>query len=165
MPYTIRNSCGWAVAQAANYADLRSSKLLWTRLLTVDYSVIGSRRDGQTHLTEFMNSLSACPASVETRYPEFGCYLADYQIELGVILNMLQTALSYRETTDAKDIKAGGESGKTKSYEGTIVPEQGKQDNFKSFQEAKNRLSAFINTKSNLIDRNAFETFTGATWA
>lgn len=143
----------------------RECKQLYYVLLRVDYSVVQSRRDGQTATLQFMDTImSACPGSTNVRFPEHHRFLTDANDLFSDLMNEILAVLAWRETSNAKDTDAGT-GGKSKDKEVMLAFDQGKQDNTKRFEVLRGQLNKFANNSGNSITRPTFEAHVGGTWA
>jgi len=173
MPYTSLNVATLQNATFADWWNMANVRELHRNLMTVDYSVVDSRRDGQANLQAFLERGfdGGQLFGSETRFPNTmaDLYLTNYQDEISNLLGGLQSVLSWRSTTVAKDIDAGRARDQRGSPTGgdqgqAAVSEQGSQDNTKRFEMLRRDFANISRKRDFTWERQSFEYRLNLSW-
>jgi hypothetical protein len=148
MPYSAGN---WERAEGLmlpNFIPISQLPDLRRALLSVDYSVIESRREGQTALNNWLDHAVTVCDDVDERIEwvigkSWNNVGEEHTLSL---VNSLHSVLEHRTSNVAKDVDQGRRTGRqTDETDSTrVVAEQGSQDNIKRFEVLRKDLLQWL---------------------
>jgi hypothetical protein len=167
MPYAnIRNYDNFVALYNSKFYTLRSFRDLGCSLNTCDFSVIASRRDMHTIVTDFEAAgvVGDILFSDTVRFPDglSEVYLTTADSNVANWFSMVTAALSYRETTVAKDTMTSNVNGLSERVQ--VLKDSKDQDSTKRFEELKKVLTQMLGDPSKRWLRRSFETKVAGVW-
>lgn len=138
-------------------------------LMSIDYSVIASRREGQVSIQKFMDSgvpgSSIFDEMERFRYNGRGdLFVPDIDLNFYNCIIGLSAVLSHRTTTKAKDTSAAvSVAGAKTDKELDVANDAASQDNTKRFEELRKQLKQYTRVGNHTYNRSSFEARV-ATW-
>jgi len=167
MPYvSIRNFDSFVALYSSRFYSLKSLRDLSCALNTCDFSVIASRRDMHTIIADFEAAGVAGDVlfSDTVRFPDglTEVYLSSADPSVANWFSMVTAALSYRETTVAKDTLTSNGNGVSERVQ--VLKDSKDQDSTKRFEELKKVLTQMLGDPSKRLHRRSFETKVAGGW-
>ncbi len=165
--YDVRNDDYYYRLANARFFKVRDMKALSRQLMTVDYSVIASRREGHDYIKDFLKNGVDGETLFDggNRFPGsvLDQYICDDDSFVNNLLISLTSVLSYRVTNSAKDTDAGTGNGKKESNV-ALAFDQGAQDNTKRFEELQKQLVNVPRDTKLVWNRKSFESAIHGKW-
>jgi len=146
---------------------MRNAWELHQALLTVNFSVVESRREGHEALNEFVGRGVAGSTlfGIRQRFPdgETDQFVCSMSRNLQRVIAGLQSTLNWRLDNVAKDVQAGQGASARPDPNYTERNQEG-QDTKKKFEEMVNSFGNLLVTGRDSWYRESFETRTSAVW-
>jgi len=167
MPYSNIKSYDLFVSlYGSRFYTLKSLRDLGVVLNTCDFSVVASRREAHTEVSDFEAAgiVGDVLFSDVSRFPDglSEVYLTSADPSLANWFSMVTAALSYRETAVAKDTMTSNVNGVSERVQ--VLKDTKDQDSTKRFEELKKNLTQILGDPSKRWHRRSFEMKVSGGW-